>query len=141
MTSAHPQRRGRTAVPEPEVTYHHADQFEPGEYLGNCRAANIHRDKGYRRWVCTLQFELRSKDLLKVLGRTSMFFNLGAGERPHAGRRGKYWTASVQANGGPPRRGDRLSPRIFQGRMARIVVGDVPEKFYSVVREIRKWET
>jgi len=51
----------------------------------------------------------------------------------------------VRANGRPPSRGDRLSPRVFTRRMARVEVGDTdPEKSpvpYSVVRRIVSWET
>lgn len=68
--------------------------------------------------------------------------NLGARDKPHAGRRKRYFKEWVRANGGPPARRDRLSPQVFVRRMARVEVddtkGDAP---YSVVRKIVSWET
>ena len=126
---------------EPEITFTYCDRLEPGEHLGYCRAAKVYRDRQFQRWICLLQFDVRSEDLLRVIGRVTMFLNLGSRDRPHAGRRGKYWRVWVQANGRTPGRRDRLSPRVFERRMARIIVGDVPKKFYSAVREIIGWET
>jgi len=126
---------------EPDISFYHADRLEPGEYAAYCRSARVYRDARFQRWVCAVQFDIKTDDLLGTLGRVSWFLNLGARERPHAGRRGKYWTAWVQANGAPPKRRDRLSPQIFERRMARIIVGDVADRFYSVVRKIIVWET
>ena len=154
MTSACPQERpGPRVVPEPEIAYYRADRLEPGEYPAFSRKAQTFRDRVFRRWICAVQFDVRSDDLLSVLGRVTLFLPLGSREQPHAGRRGKYWAAWIEANGGPPKRGDRLSSRVFQGRMARIVIRDVvtnhsdrknklnPNEFYSVVEEVKCWET
>jgi hypothetical protein len=71
-----------------------------------------------------------------------MFISLGERAKPHASRRGKYWNEWIRANGGPPRRGDRLSPKIFKGRVARIQVADTDSAAaYSTVRSIISFET
>ena len=143
VPSARQPRRGPQIIraPQTEIEFDYRDRFEPGEYPAYCRATKVWRDKQYRRWICTLQFDVRTEDLLQVIGRVTMFLNLGKKERPHAGRRGKYWAAWLQANGGHPKRRDKLSQKVFERRMALIVIGDVPNKFYSVVREIEGWET
>ena len=138
---------------EPEISYQRLDRLEPGTYSAYCRKAQTFRDRVYRRWICAVQFDVMSDDLLRVIGRVTLFLPLGSRERPHAGRRGKYWPTWVQANGCPPRRGDRLSPRVFEKRLARIAIRDVVtnhrdrkkrlqmEEFYSVVEEVKSWET
>ena len=80
-----------------------------------------------------------------------MFLNMGDAAAPHAGRRGNYFQAWTTANGGPPPRRDRLSPRVFTRRYARVSVGDTAKNFkqtpiaenhaYSVVRHVVRWES
>ena len=72
-----------------------------------------------------------------------MWLNLGSKKKPWAGRRSRYFGEWIKSNGGePPSRVDRLSPRIFQHRMARILVADTASQVpYSIVREIASWET
>jgi hypothetical protein len=126
--------------------------LQPGEYLAYCRATSTYKDKQFKRWICLLQFDVRTDDLQAVIGEATRFFNLGNREQPHAGRRGDYWRAWCQANGGPPKRQDRLSSRVFEKRLARVVLRDVvkdfrdhkneidPAFFYSVVADITRWE-
>jgi len=67
---------------------------------------------------------------------------LGNGDKPRASRRGKYFPEWVRAHGGPPTRGDRLSPNVFLRRHARVEIGDTKGPApYSVVRRIIEWET
>src|SRR5690242_3990620 len=123
---------------EPEVGWCHYPQLQPGEYPAYCRQGKIYFDPQFKRWVCLLLFDVLGADLLQVLGRLPLFLNLGAGQRPHAGHRGNYLRCWVEANGGPPSRGDRLSPRVFGGRHARVMVSDTKKSAvpYSVIRNI-----
>ena len=95
--------------------------------------------------MCLLRWDVLSDDLLTVIATVPCWFPLGNREKPHASRRGIFLKEWVRANGGPPARGDRLSPRVFVRRMARVEVGDTdPLKSpvpYSVVRKIVQWET
>jgi hypothetical protein len=72
-----------------------------------------------------------------------MWFNLGHGAKPHAGRKSKYFEAWARANGGqPPKRADRLPESVFLRRIAKVRVEEVNALIpYSIVREILEWET
>ena len=71
-----------------------------------------------------------------------LWFGLGDDEKPRASRRGKYLAEWVKANGGPPGRGDRLSPNVFTRRIARVQIGDTKSPIpYSVIKKIIRWET
>jgi hypothetical protein len=78
-----------------------------------------------------------------VVARVPMWLSLGTGEKPRAPRRSNYLKEWVHANGGSPSRGDRLSPRVFVHRIARVEVGDTTKgpAPYSVVKKILLWET
>jgi hypothetical protein len=129
---------------EPAIQWRDYDRIEPGVYRAYCRCAEYYRDPGLKRWTSLARFDVLS-DGSVVLARVPWFLNLGEREKPHAGRRGKYLKEWVRANGEPPKRGDRLSPRVFGRRMARVEVGDTdPNRSpvpYSVVKKIIEWET
>jgi hypothetical protein len=143
----------RTAKPhtEPDITWTHTPRIEPGEYPAFSRSAKVYRDGQFKRWVCAVQFDVLAHDLVEVLARLTWFLNLGNGDAPHATRRKNYWQAWTQANGGPPKRKDRLSPRVFVRRHAHVTVGDTTKDFkqaavtedgaYSVIRKVGRWET
>jgi hypothetical protein len=86
---------------------------------------------------------------LETVARLTWYLNMGNREKPHVGRRGHYWAAWVKANDGPPKRNDRLSPRIFEHRYAVVRVDDTAKNFhqeptneqncYSVVRDVVEW--
>jgi hypothetical protein len=82
-------------------------------------------------------------DLFHPIGQSvPLWFALGDGDKPCASRRGKYLPQWVRANGGPPKPGDRLSPRVFTRRFARVEIGDAKSPVpYSVVKRIIDWET
>jgi hypothetical protein len=111
----------------------------------------VYRDKGFRRWVCAVQFDILDGSLINVLARLTWYLNLGSGKNPRAGRRSNFWSAWVQANGGPPRRRDRLTPRVFEARHATVLVTDTTKthnsgevsavESYSVVRAVVEWHT
>ena len=137
-------RRRLVLVPrsEPAIQWRDYDRIEPGVYPAYCRWAKIYRDPGFKRWTCLILFEVLSNDLMRVLATVPFWVNLGARDKPHAGRRMRYFKEWARANGEPPPRGDRLSPRVFTRRMAHIEVGDTDgEAPYSVVRKITSWET
>jgi len=138
-----PQRRLRPVrQSETAIQWRYDDRIEPGVYPAYCRWAKHYRDPGFKRWTCLIRFDVLSDDLMRVLARVPLWLNLGGRDKPHAGRRRKYFKEWVRANGGPPGRQDRLSPRVFTGRMARIQIGETEgDAPYSVVREILSWET
>jgi hypothetical protein len=136
---------------EPEISWDYTPRLEPGEYRAYCRSAKVYRDGQFKRWVCAVQFDVLGSALSEVLGRLTWFLNLGNGDKPHVTRRRNYWGAWILANGGPPKRKDRLSPGVFTKRYARVVVGDTQKTFrqdaitgddaYSVIRDVVEWET
>jgi hypothetical protein len=119
-------------------------RIRPGVYRAYSAVAKFHYDRSIGRWVCFIRWDVLT-DELELIARVPLWWNLGDGENPRAGRRSKYFKEWVRANGGPPRRGDRLFPNVFRQRMAKVEVGDTdPSKSaapYSVVRKIIEWET
>jgi hypothetical protein len=136
---------------EPEISFTYVPRLPAGEYPAYCREAKIYRDRQYRRWVLAAQFDILDSSLISVIARLTWYLNLGPQERPRAGRRSNFWNAWVQANGGPPKRNDRLSARVFERRHADVRVADTskthnsgtiaPEESYSVVRAVVEWKT
>ena len=68
--------------------------------------------------------------------------------RPRAGRDSNYYKAWKLANGGPPRKGEAMDPKIFLGRFFRVRVEDcgkdsndkdkTNEEVYSHITELRE---
>ena len=145
------ERKRRRRREHPEISWTFTPRIEAGEYRAFSVAGNVYRDRQFKRWVCAIHFDIRDDSLLVTLARLTWYLNLGAKETPRAGRRGNYWAAWVQANGGPPRRNDRLSSRVFEGRYAVVRVEDTTKthrqsavndgESYSVIRDVVKWET
>lgn len=127
---------------EPRIEWVEYPRIEPGEYSAYCTWVKQYRDPGMHRWTCLLRWNVLTEDLLIVIACVPLWLPLGSGEKPRASRRGKYLPEWVRANGGPPARGDRLSPRVFLHRIARVQIGDADSPApYSVVRKIIRWET
>lgn len=128
---------------EPAIEWQDCPRIEPGVYRAYCGWAQTYQDPGYKRWTCLLRFDVLTDDLGQVIARVPFWMNLGEGAKPHASRRGRYLPEWVKANGGPPMRNDRLSPRVFRHRMARVQVGDTEKSAapYSIVQKIVAWET
>jgi hypothetical protein len=152
MLSERPSRRESVHKRrEPEIGWRFAERIEPGEYPAYCRSAAVYYDRQFKRWVCAVQFEVLDSSLMNVAARVTWYLNLGSREKAHIGRRSKYWAAWVKANGGPPKRGDRVSPRVFQARHALVTVEDTSknhrqeviaaEQSYSVIRDVVEWQT
>jgi hypothetical protein len=135
---------GPQLVDEPSVDWTEYACLEPGVYSAYCKSAKWYWEKGFKRWTCMLRFEILAEGSLTPLATIPMWLSGGEGEeQPSAGRRSRYFIEWVRAKGGPPVRRDRLSPRVFIHRMAKVRVADtsrgpVP---YSVVREILEWST
>lgn len=128
---------------EPEIEWSDYPRLQPGAYLGCCSWAGKYYDRQFQRWVCLLRWRVLTEDLQTIAQSIPQWFRLADGEKPRASRRGKYLSAWVAANNGrPPSRIDRLSPKIFTHRLAKVLVGDtrgpVP---YSTIRKIISWET
>ncbi len=130
---------------EPEIEWQEYPLIQSREYPAYCRFAKRYQDPGFRRWTCLLRFDVLTDDLLTVIATVPYWLSPGSQDKPRSSRRGKYLPEWVRVNGGPPPRGDRLSPRVFVHRIARVEVGDTdPAKSpvpYSVVRRIVSWET
>jgi hypothetical protein len=145
------RRHQPVSVAQPEIEWTPADRIAPGEYPAYSRSAKTYFDPMFRRWVCAIQFDVLDDALTNTLARVSCFLNLGAGEKPHAGRRSLYWREWVKANGGPPARGSRLPPKVFVKRHALVVVRDTAKDYrqqdvsealtYSVIGYVVRWET
>lgn len=139
------RRTRRRVAADPKVHWHEYPLIEAREYPAYCRWARTYRDPGFHRWVCLMRWDVLSDDLVTIIATVPFWLAVGRKDKPHASKRSKYLREWVKANGVPPKRGDRLSPRVFVGRIARIEVGDTdPLKSpvpYSVVRRIISWET
>jgi hypothetical protein len=150
MNESMQNKRGRERK-TPEISWTFTPRIDPGQYPAISRSATVYRDRQFKRWVCAVQFDVLDISLINVLGRLTWYINLGTGDKPHAGRRGNFWTAWVRANGGPPKRNDRLSPRVFEHRQAMVTVEDTckthrqniisADESYSVVRDVAGWQT
>jgi hypothetical protein len=143
MTRARQEGTSRKRRPDPDaIECKDYPRIPPGEYRAYCKWGKQYRDPGFRRWLCLLRWEVLTDDLARVIASVPQWFPLGSQEKPRASRRGKYLPEWIRANGGPPARGDRLSPGVFVYRMARVEVGDTEGPApYSVVRRIIEWET
>jgi hypothetical protein len=150
MNESLKKKSGRARKP-PEISWTFTPRIDPGQYPAISRSSKVYRDRQFKRWVCAVQFDVLDGSLIKVLARLTWYINLGASDKPHAGRRGNYWAAWVRAKGGPPKRNDRLTPRVFERRHAVVRVDDTgknhrqdaisAEESYSVVREVVEWRT
>lgn len=134
----------------PQIEFDHYARMEPGQYPAFCQGVGIYRDNGFQRWVCAVRFDVLDESRTRVIGRLVWFLNLANNSRPKANRRTNYWRAWCRANGGPPKRGDRMTERIFAGRQAIIRIRDTKRNFigepagdcsYSVVDEVVEWTT
>jgi hypothetical protein len=146
-------RTSRLAVVrgDPEISWSHTERIEPGLYPAYSRSAKVYRDRQFKRWVCAAQFDVLDGSRMNVLARLTWYLNLGSKAKPRAGRRTNYWAAWVKANGGPPKRHDRISPAVFIRRQALVKVEDTGKNHrqaaisanesYSVIRDVVEWQT
>jgi hypothetical protein len=131
----------KLAEPEIERAFSEGVRIASGTYLAYCRGARVYRDPGFQRWTCLLRFDVLTNGG-EFMAAVPMWMNLGRAQKASVSRRSIYLAEWVKANGGPPTRADRLSPRVFTRRMARVDVADTRGPIpYSVVRRILSWET
>jgi hypothetical protein len=134
-----PTRKRRSV---PEIEWRDYPRIVPGEYFGYCKSARQYRDPGYQRWTCLLLWDVFSEIGGDVRATIPLWLSLGNRMNPRATTRGNYLKTWVIANDGPPKRRDRISPRVFLRRMARVEIGDCASIIpYSVVKRIVRWET
>ena len=137
-------RKSRT--PKLDISTTLGTLVEPGEYRASVAFADYYFHRAWKRWTAILKFDLFDANLNRIARDIPMWFALGKGRTPRAGRGSKYLKLWFQANGAnAPRRNraDRLlSPRVFERRMVRVLVvtKDVIPP-YSAVSEILSWET
>ncbi len=118
-------------------------RYAPGEYLARVVEAKIYRHPGLRAHKCDLRLQLMNGG---DFGYVHAFLHLGRNAEPKAGRNSKFYRAFVMASGQVPRKGHRLSPRAFVGKVFRVRVADVTKKsdgashdpllVYSIVTEL-----
>lgn len=78
-------------------------------------------------WKLRLTFRIMELDPMVEVAK---FFHLGLGPKLKIGRKSQYWAAWTLANGGkPPSRGKTMTPRIFQGKVFRVRVRDVRNRW------------
>ena len=76
--------------------------------------------RSYSRWSIRLECCLTDEP-----GEVSYFMNMGNDrEGPRAGRHSNYYKAWTLANGGPPRKGEAMDPKIFLDKFFRAQVTD-----------------
>jgi len=131
------------------------DRIDPGEYLAYCREATLKRNPRYGQWTVFLLWDVFSPNGMTKIATVRRWIYIGTrGDKPHVGRGTDFWNWWVQANDGhPPTRADRMTPRIFTKRMARVEVTDSgppkarkgeapkPHNPYSIVKRVLSWET
>lgn len=116
-------------------------RYKPGTYEAQCIAAEVYRDKYFKRWNCVLRFKL-----VPTGEPVCAFLNLGSEEKPHAGPRSEYRRAWIIANGKPPLRRQCMSAKAFPEKLYEVKIGDVTRShdgsehceaaIYSIVRKI-----
>ena len=127
---------------EPAVSWNEYALIAPGQYPAYCRKATWYEYRPYKRWTCLLLFDILADNLVDSLGTIPLWFNGGSKAKPSTSLLSRYLAAWVIANGGPPVRHDRLSPKVFTGRAAIVVVDTLKSVVVcSVVRRILSWET
>ena len=130
------------------------DCIEPGEYLAYCREALLDFNPRFGRRTAFLGWDVFDANG-NTIATAKRWLPVGTRNgKAHVGRGTLFYQWWTQANGGlPPKRGDRMNPNIFKGRMARVLIADsepppihkgkTPPNFspYSKVSEILSWET
>lgn len=136
-------RRHHAAAHDDAIDWKTYDRVAPGEYSAYCTWAKWYFDPGLHRWTCLLRWDVYSRaDWTPIATDVPLWFNLGDKDKPRASRRGKYLREWVRAYGRPPEPKNRLSPKVFTHRIARVEIGDaISPAPYSVVKKIIEWET
>ena len=91
-----------------------------GEYLA------AFRDAKPGQWFGQQKIRLRY-EIVEPAASASIQVYLFATLPEHLSPRHKYYDLWVKANGGPPHRGDRMSPRVFRGYWNLLVAWNTPK--------------
>ena len=85
-------------------------RVQPGNYDAVCIGwQGPEWVRSFHRWSLRLEFRLLAEDVS-----VSAFFNLGANQqKPHIGRRSRFFAAWCMANGEMPRRGQQMALEAF----------------------------
>ena len=150
---------------EPEIICPDYPLIPAGEYEAVSSKAHVYFDRQFHRHVCLVRFNISTPVLkvdsgISIVGSTAAgkvkipwYLNLGDADQPRAGRRSLYWSAWHEAKRGQGEvrqtRRDRLSPRIFENRAARVLVGDTTQNYcgadnfspYSIIKKVLTWNT
>ena len=110
----------KLSVVDVDIEWDFTPSIEPGEYHAISRRARTYFDRRFKRHVCAVEFDILGAPAEDGRCRLVWYLNLGSKDKPKAIRRSNYWSAWLQANGRPPKRSDRLSPRAFEGRAATL---------------------
>lgn len=95
-------------------------KIEAGKYSAQCVQFKVYCDPGFRRWVVMLRFRL-----IEGGQEVCAFYNLGRREGSCPGRRSRYWKAWTLANGTAPRKGQKMYPKVFRGKVFLVEVANV----------------
>src|SRR5215469_2366539 len=99
-------------------------RYPPGIYDVRCN--HIHGPEwliNRHRWSIRLECNFLTEE-----GSVSGFLNLGNDpDKVHAGRGSRYFKVWCMANGGLPRKGQRMDPKIFLGKFFRVRVEDATD--------------
>src|SRR5215469_13378660 len=91
-------RRSRQSKPNIATTL--GTLVATGEYQAYVTVADYYFHRAWKRWTCILKFDLFDKNLNRIARGIPMWFALGKGKDPRAGRGSKYFKLWFQANGG-----------------------------------------
>lgn len=135
--------------PDEAIEFASWDRISPGTYSAYSRNAFVYLDRGFKRWVCMVKFDILDGE--KKIASLAWFLNLGKGEKAHAGLRSNFYAAWVMASGTKPQRLDRTALKVFKGRMATVTVDYITRNHkqqaipdaaaYSVITQVLSWDT
>jgi hypothetical protein len=108
-------------------------RIPPGEYDAICIATERGRSWGGREDIY-LRFRIHGSPCHG----TTLFMVCTYHAKAELSRRHKYWQQWTLANGGPPLRGERLSPAVFHNRLFRVIVR-YTRKCHSNGRPMPDW--
>lgn len=135
-----------TIGPEPVCDDDPYPCYQSGIYEGRCMRARTYVHPRLRAWKCELKYMLIPSGEI-VFG----FFNLGTGEKPIPARGSEYRRAWIIASGNQPKKRQKLSHRMFVGKVFEIRIDyttrtwdqrkHAAQEQYSTVKEIlsRRW--
>jgi len=120
--------------------------YKPGIYDAQCLRTRVYRHPRLRSWKCEFKYMIIPSGEI-IFG----FLNLGTGEKPVPARGSEYRRAWMIASGDQPRKRQRLSHRVFVGKIFEVRIDYTVRTWdqrehheadrYSTVKEIlrKRW--